>query len=250
MRFALLLVGLVALGCGESSSGGGGGAPGAGGTSGQGGSAGAVAGQGGTAGDAGSAGAGGGGASGASGAKSSGDCNSDGGCPGGKCIELLPDGFRVCQYPVDEATSCGTAGNDECCASAECTGGAKCYPGPTALSCGGAPPPEYNVCASDECTPGEKCGQDPPSVCMPAGFEGFKVAACRAGGCFMDGDCTAEPGGICAPVHEPCCDSVIGMYCIYPGDGCRGQHDCPDGTVCTVELAAARCVQGPLACPP
>ncbi len=68
--------------------------------------------------------------------------------------------------------------------------------------------------------------------------------------CTADDDCTAKPGGICAPVKNPCCPSWDGLFCVYP-DGCRTDGDCAEGSHCEVNWTegTGECVSGPVACP-
>src|SRR4051794_40752489 len=49
--------------------------------------------------------------------KNSGDCDTDSDCPGSKCVELVPGGFRVCLDPQPEATKCSGSMLDQCCSS-------------------------------------------------------------------------------------------------------------------------------------
>jgi hypothetical protein len=183
--------------------------------------------------------------------RNSGDCAADSGCPGGRCVELLPGGFRLCRFDVVPATSCTGSSLDACCDSSECEAGESCLEGPVVPSCGGAPPPNHNLCASDACTPGQTCDGAEPGVCIPSGVDGSKISVCRPRSCSTDRDCTAEPGGVCATIHDPCCEGSFGLHCVYPGEGCRGEHDCPEGSICAVDSdGAARCRPGTPSCPP
>ncbi len=251
MRISILvLLGLSigALGaCGGSSA-----------SNGSGGAAGATGGSGGTTGGSGGTTGGSGGVSGSG--INSGDCVKDGDCPNGKCVELVPGGYRVCVVPVPEATACQnqSPGVDECCTSAECAEG-KCYAFPAKPSCGGALPVDQNVCASNDfgCDQAGTCpiNSDGVGVCMPAGAYGYKVAACLAVGCQRDTDCSAEAGGQCLPIEDPCCGAPNGLYCVYPNDGCHRQADCAVDQHCEVgydttkQQNIARCVAGSALCP-
>lgn len=179
--------------------------------------------------------------------KNSGDCDSSADCPpNGQCVELTPGGFRVCQYPVPEATSCTDPMNDECCGSAECSAGSKCYPGPLVPSCGGPQIIPHNQCGSDFCSPGS-C---PSGVCAPSGTVNNAVATCIAAGCLLDADCKAHAGGICATWVEPCCNGTAGLACIYPGLNCRTSADCNDGSFCGLDATGSpTCMPGFPACP-
>jgi hypothetical protein len=177
--------------------------------------------------------------------KNSGDCDTDRDCGGGRCVELSPGGYRVCSQPVAEATSCPGRGLDECCKTADCKTGA-CYEWPLSPYCGGAFPVPRNVCAEEGCTTLADCGGG--AVCVPKGALGYKVRACLPAKCLRDSDCTAAPGGACAPVRKPCCAGTYGLYCIYPG-GCRSSADCPGG-YCDLSGDTPKCHTGAPACPP
>jgi hypothetical protein len=81
----------------------------------------------------------------------SGECTTDGDCPGGTCVALVPGGYHVCLTPPVPATHCGAIGADECCDTGDCASGQTCYLGPIHAVCGGAFMLPNNVCASDEC---------------------------------------------------------------------------------------------------
>ena len=87
-------------------------------------------------------------------------------------------------------------------------------------------------------------------VCVPAGMFGSAIAFCMTAGCLKDKDCTAHPGGICAPVKQSCCNAMAGLYCVYPDKGCRDDGDCPGGH-CEANMIAgfAECKDGPAMCP-
>ncbi len=259
----LLAAAAVAGACGgtvQQAPAGSGGVAGAAGTGGSAGTGGA-AGSGGVAGTGGTAGTGAVGGGGAGGALNSGDCVNDADCGGGKCVELTPGGYRVCQMPVQEATQCqspGMPGGDECCTSADCHQG-KCFAFPVTPYCGGAMPMPHNVCATDGCTPGTgtpcPVGNETTGVCVPGGTWGYKVAGCLLANCVKDTDCTAEPGGRCAAIEDPCCSSPQGLFCTYPSDGCSKQSDCGPGQSCQVQFDpvrqqnVARCTPGIIGCP-
>ena len=180
--------------------------------------------------------------------ENSGDCAVDADCPGSACVELTQGGFRVCRVDPVPATSCAAPQLDQCCTTAECTGGT-CLTEPIVPSCGGPAMAEYNVCAADLCASDAGCGAD--TICAPAGTLGRKVRACVPAACKLDGDCAAEAGGICAPVTDPCCGAPTGLFCVYPSDGCRVNEDCPSGEYCEVAFPEGRshCVSGVPACP-
>jgi hypothetical protein len=98
----------------------------------------------------------------------------------------------------------------------------------------------------DTCASDADCSES-HAICVPAGTLGRKVRTCLSGGCRVDTDCTAEPGGFCAPVTEGCCNSIMGLYCMYR-DGCRSDAECPGG-YCAVEGDRVHCVPGSRPCP-
>jgi hypothetical protein len=187
-----------------------------------------------------------------SGGANSGDCEDDGDCPGGHCVEVTPGGFRTCAQTPPEATQCHSPpAMDQCCSSAECAKG-KCFEAP--LGCGGPQPIPSNACLEDACASDAACAIDSPpphvGVCVHAGVFGVPVDTCMTFGCRLDSDCQAEPGGLCEPITDPCCGRPLGLYCVYPQGGCRSNADCASGH-CQVapDGSRATCVPGPTACP-
>ena len=214
----------------------------------------------GQAGSGGSSGQAGSGAqAGAGGGKNSGDCDDTvpaQACPQGEtCKELTPGGFRTCSKPPVEATSChehDPGSMDQCCTSKDCSEG-KCFSSTQMpqWSCGGAQPVEHNVCMADQCSSDDDCKQDgSPRICVAAGAVGNAVSYCLRASCHTDADCSAEPGGICAPVRQPCCRALAGLLCVYPTHGCRSDSDCPQGH-CEADFTrgVAECKDGPAMCP-
>jgi len=126
-------------------------------------------------------------------------------CPddGSVCTEMVPGGFTVCAKEILEATECQAGGMDECCDSSECAEGA-CYPNPAYPMCGGAQPADMNVCAQDFCQDDSDCQGAGEQFCAPRGVNRNAVRYCMPKTCTTDLDCAAEPGGICAPVRNPC----------------------------------------------
>jgi hypothetical protein len=161
------------------------------------------------------------------GVMSSGDCTTDADCPGGKCVGVTPGGFRVCQVAPDKAVTCDSPGLDQCCPTmgVTCPNNAPCYAGPLLPFCAGIPMQPHNQCAVDQCTQDADCTSG--QICTLAGTLGRKIRACMTASCKLDADCVADPGGICAPVMEPCCGVVAGLFCVYPNSGCRSNADCP-----------------------
>lgn len=195
----------------------------------------------------GGSGAAGGGTGAAGGGVNSGDCDTDADCPGSTCVEITPGGFRVCKEQHLPAEACLQPDFDECCTTADCPGGSTCLAAPLEPYCGGPAPLEYNVCGNDLCASDADCTD---GICTPAGTLGNKVRACAAATCRVDSDCGAEPGGICAPVTEPCCNTQVGLFCVYPSDGCRDNGDCGQGEYCEIQMdGTARCAVGDIACP-
>ena len=143
---------------GRCRLGGAGGAGGAGGTGG---------------GGSGGAGSSSGGAGGATGAP--GECHTNVDCPpDGACIELIAGGYRVCQYPVVEATSCNGVG-DLCCNNAGCNLGERCINEPFP-ACTTVTMRPYNRCVKDLCAGDGDCAGG--EICAPAGTFNDKVRVC------------------------------------------------------------------------
>lgn len=142
----------------------------------------------------------------------------------------------ICESPLDQ-----------CCPDKACPNNEPCYGGPLVPICAGIIMEPHNQCAVDQCTQDADCAQG--QVCAPAGTLGRKIRACLAAGCKVDADCNAAPGGVCAPVQEPCCGVAAGLYCVYPGGGCRSNTDCPGGQYCEIDGKQAVCKDGAPACP-
>ena len=190
-----------------------------------------------------SAGSGAGGAS-----MGSGDCTTDAQCPGSKCVEIFPGGFRVCAAVLAPATTCSAPGFDECCGSTmPCAGGLPCYEGPLVPFCGGVQMLPYNQCAKDQCASDAECGAG--NVCLVSAVLGRKERSCFPAPCKLDDECNAAPGGQCAPVSDPCCGQATTLYCVYPGD-CRSNADC-GSKFCEIDPVKKRavCTVKPPACP-
>jgi hypothetical protein len=176
-----------------------------------------------------------------------GDCTYDIDCPGGACLEVTPGGFRVCQTPPMKATTCGSD-LDQCCTDKPCPNNEPCYTGPLVPYCGGVPMEPHNQCATDQCAQDADCA--PSQICVLAGTLGRLIRACVPAACKVDADCTALPGGLCAPVQSPCCGSVAGLYCVYPAaGGCRRDADCSPNQYCDVDGNQATCHEGAPVCP-
>lgn len=259
MRTSLAIAivgGVLTVGCGDDTTTGGAGAAGGEGAGASGGGT-TSAGAGGTGGGAdgggpsggapsGGAPSGGGGAGEGGAEPQGGDCDDAADCPpDGDCVELTPGGFRVCQYPVIEATSC-ISEDDQCCDSTECEIGLLCLETPILPFCGGVQMVPSNVCAGPTCVSSLDCRG--AAACVEAGTVGNKVKSCIAAQCSTNADCEASPGGICAPVQEPCCNGVAGLYCIYEGN-CRSSADCGNDEHCGFDAAGPTCLPGPPICP-
>lgn len=175
------------------------------------------------------------GAAGSQAPSQSGDCtlgSAADACPdGSECVEMVPGGFRVCANKPPEATTCHHP-MDECCESADCTQGA-CYSkhlAPVFESCEFG---TYNVCAVDACQEDRDCPEH--AVCVPAGIFGKAIRRCLPASCRTDSDCTAQKGGICAPVQAACCNDFAALLCVYPENGCRSHKDCPEDRACKAD---------------
>jgi hypothetical protein len=160
-------------------------------------------------------------------------------------------GYRVCATPPAMATSCPSA-NDQCCPSANqnCPNDEPCYAAPLVPACGGVVMAPHNVCGVNQCAVDADCATG--QVCAPAGALGLKVNACIPAHCKHDTDCTAFPGGICAPAEDPCCAATDGLFCVYKNDGgCRTSSDCEQGFYCRPDTTGgiSSCVMGGPICP-
>jgi hypothetical protein len=205
--------------------------------------------QGGAPGDSGGAPSAGAPSAGAGGAlvRNSGDCDVDKDCPsGGKCVALSVDGFRTCVVPVPLATTC--TGVSQCCAGSKpCAAGVDCVDGPLAPSCG-LVSAAGNVCATPACTLNTDCTGN-NAICVPAGSLDRKANTCLTGACRRDADCKDAAGGKCEPVTPACCGGPSGLYCVYPGTGCRSAADCAAGSSCViVNQKTGTCQVGGVAC--
>jgi hypothetical protein len=226
---------------GSSGSGGSGGAGGAGGPGGAGGDGGG-----------GKGGGGGGGAPCTLGVD--GDCCTASDCPVGSCVPLTKDGFLVCAETPVPATTCTNGPPDGppmppegCCATKDCAIGQQCYLAPfPGNGCAGPLMVDVNQCAHDTC---QDASCSVAEICVPAGALGYKVRTCLPAACHVSSECADEPGGICAPIVNDCCGAVIGLYCVYPSDGCRHHADCLPGEHCDVSGKRAACMSGKPSCP-
>lgn len=174
-----------------------------------------------------------------------GDCVSDADCPGGACVALTPGGFHVCQTPPEPATTCGST-FDQCCPGTPCADDAPCLAAPLVPYCAGIPMEPYNQCAVDQCAQDADCA--PGQICSVAGTLGHQIRACVSAGCKVDADCDASPGGVCAPIADPCCGTFAGLSCVYSG-GCRSNADCDPTSFCQISGASATCQSGSPVCP-
>jgi hypothetical protein len=156
----------------------------------------------------------------------------------------------MCTPIIPEVTQC-TDSADECCSTADCSTG-RCVHWPDPSYCGGMQPMAQNRCIADDCQSDADCESIWPfwGVCVEAGVFGHAVRTCVNMACRVDADCNAKPGGRCMPVVEPCCSQPRGLFCNYPGEGCRDESDCPDG-YCGINEGSkhSECVAGDYACP-
>ena len=176
-----------------------------------------------------------------------GECKTNADCPpDGSCIELLLGGYRVCQYPVVEATSCTDPSSDQCCKTAECGVGEKCVFGPFPGSCGGAFQLPHNQCVKDACAGPADCQAN--EICAPAGTLANKVRVCIPAPCSSAQCPTSQENiGWCVAVKNPCCEATLGLHC---AKGCVTDIDCPGG-YCDVDgnTGFTVCTPGVPACP-
>src|SRR5262249_31290702 len=102
-----------------------------------------------------------------------------------------------------------------------------------------------NECGADSCQSDADCVN---GVCVVAGALTYKVRGCMYAACKVNADCTAEPGGECVPVADPCCGNPAGLFCVYPSNGCRSTADCSSGS-CGTNGQRAECKAGFPICP-
>jgi hypothetical protein len=190
------------------------------------------------------------GGTGGGGAMNSGDCKTNADCTSGQCIAVTPGGFRVCFVPPKMATTC-TNTQDQCCPNTKnCPSSEPCYLGPLVLACSGTPMIPHNQCAVDQCAKDVDCAAG--QLCAPAGTLGLEIRACVNAHCKYDTQCTLYPGGICAPVEDPCCMASDGLFCVYPANGgCRDNAACGQGQYCSPDAnkGVATCQTGGPSCP-
>ena len=157
----------------------------------------------------------------------------------------------MCALMPKEATVCAGSALDECCSTANCATG-QCFRQPAipTQACNtNVPVLDNNVCVVDQCTQDADCGSG-ALVCVTRGVLGNAVNACVPAACRTDADCVASPGGTCAPVKGPCCNSVAGLFCVYPDHGCRSSADCDAGSYCDPNevTGVAECLPGGAEC--
>jgi hypothetical protein len=180
-----------------------------------------------------------------------GECRTSADCGGRDCVRIPdePGGYWTCvDAPSDEATGCTTPELDECCTSAECTGGEDggCYFA-EAQFCGGPYMQPHNQCFYTQCRSDGDCTGG--MACIPAGVYGFVRNTCAYAGCRVQEDCAARPGGYCKPFRNPCCTSQLqGLYCADPAV-CETDEDCTDYNTCIpgYDTIWAECTM--MACP-
>ena len=193
------------------------------------------------------------GTTGAGGGPSHGDCKTDADCGTGKCAPITPGGYLVCLNIPPPATSCDSPmmPGDQCCSSADCKSGQECYSSGVLVECAGGPAMEiYNECVGDQCESDADCaGGNAPQICAPVGAFGQPVHVCFTAYCHTDADCTAQAGGACVTVSQPCCSAPQGLACVYPG-GCSKDADCGQDNTCEIESenGTGECNPGPTAC--
>ena len=88
-------------------------------------------------------------------------------------------------------------------------------------------------CAAPQCSVNADCMGN-SAICAPAGLLDRKINTCLTGGCRRDEECKDIAGGKCEPVTSNCCNGPSGLYCVYPGKGCRSRADCAAGSTCQI----------------
>jgi hypothetical protein len=168
------------------------------------------------------------------------DCATAADCDAGACIEIIPDGRRLCARIPPTPTGC-----------AHCSAGESCYEH--------AGLPDGKVCLRDECTSDRDCGDyvdEPPHIffltesdeaadagppkpsrvrqmCVPAGTLGWPVRTCVPAFCRINDDCSEMAGGGCEliaagpiSIYSVWKRPMQGLACVYPGRGCMSDDDC------------------------
>jgi len=163
---------------------------------------------------------------------------------GVECVELVAGGVTRCEFMGGRPTEpCSGDTRDECCASSECEEGT-ChlvthYP---SGRCGLGGADVYNECLVDECSDDSDC---PGGLCALGARRTCVAAACRS-----DSDCNESAGGVCRALDLGCCpggtssgvvDRAPATACVYPGDGCMTDQQCPSGSSCTIVAGRAAC---------
>ncbi len=153
-------------------------------------------------------------------------CTIDADCGTSTCVEVIDGGYKACSTPVNPATMATTSANDEC-PTPNCTTGT-CFERCQLVQ--GIPAP-VNRCLVDECQSDGDCSAQPNGVCVPAGVLFASASTCTYGNCISDAGCTASSGGRCTPFLNACAD-VLGFFCSYDTSPCRTTEDCVDGGFC------------------
>jgi hypothetical protein len=172
-----------------------------------------------------------------------------GSCGDGRsCRELIPGGPKACFSETVIAVACDRP-SDECCSSTDCRAGACVLT--TRFPSGGCSSDieVLNACSKDACAGDADCAG---GICAVADVFGSR--RCVAAACRRDSDCTLRAGGACVFLSLGCCAATLDAVavvrddaaaCMYPGDGCAGDLDCPSGSFCTIADGIAACRTGP-----
>jgi hypothetical protein len=140
---------------------------------------------------------------------------------------------------------------DKCCSSADCKNLGGCWSTQTLPGCGNDGADDWNECMGDACNSDASCNYlndlTYPKFCAPAGAFGVPVRLCYTAACHTRADCTAHPGGVCAPLaNGPDCSTPVTLTCVYPG-GCVTNADCGHGKRCVLDATTGTtsCVSAP-----
>jgi hypothetical protein len=112
---------------------------------------------------------------------------------------------------------------------------------------------EHGYTPTAACTTRSVCGEGIECVELVAGgvtrcvFMGGRPTTTCSGD-ERNECCESSECGVCRALDLGCCagspgvtDRVLAAACVYPGDGCTADPDCPSGSFCTIVAGRAAC---------